>query len=167
MWFVQTWNLIPGDNLTKKMCPVFLSSTESLTEWSHTHIQIVPYLWICLWMEKEERLVQILRRFFLGLKTECASFCYQVIGVGADAFVTYVCVCDWMWMCMIIVKLESYRVLFSCRYLVLNTHHSIFVIHCAAFIITRRNNQVFMFVITPDFKQNILLYFLSVVFICS
>lgn len=55
----------------------------------------------------------------------------------------------------------------SCRLLVTNRHHSVFVIHCPAFIITRRNNQVFMFVITPDFKQNILLYFLSVVFICS
>lgn len=69
---------------------------------------------------------------------------------------------------MTVIKVVSSRLYCSSsRLLVTNRHHSVFVIHCTAFIITRRNNQVFMFVITPDFKQNILLYFLSVVFICS
>lgn len=75
----------------------------------------------------------------------------------------YVCVC----VCLLLRQCPPDFNFSSSRLVVTNRHHSIFVIHCTAFIITRRNNQVFMFVITPDFKQNILLYFLSVVFICS
>lgn len=41
----------------------------------------------------------------------------------------------------------------SSRLLVTHSHHSVFVIHCTAFVITRRNNQVFMFVITPDLSK--------------
>lgn len=79
----------------------------------------------------------------------CVLCCLHVLNAWADV-------------CMFVCYVFLFLLLVTIR------HNSIFffLLTVIAFIITK-NNQVFMFVITPDIKRYILLFCLSVVFICS
>lgn len=76
--------------------------------------------------------------------------------------------CAWMRLCMTAIKLVFSRLGYFFPPTpppVTDRHHSVYVIHCTAFIITRRNNQVFMFVITPLSKIFCYIFYLWYLFV--
>lgn len=114
--------------ITKSSLLFSLSSTEIHRPKPYAHLKIVPYLWICLWMERKWRLCRLAwTESWCGLGTE---FMFLVEWSQSGCF-HHVC----LFLCVVGCEWEWFKTRILRTFLLINSQRRIFI-QCAAFIIT-------------------------------
>lgn len=125
------WNYLHdfwGTLITKLSLLFSLSSTEIHRPKPYAHLKIVPYLWICLWMERKWRLCRLAwTESWCGLGTE---FMFLVEWSQSGCF-HHVC----LFLCVVGCEWEWFKTRILRTFLLINSQRRIFI-QCAAFIIT-------------------------------